>query len=157
MNALTLRCPQGRAKHVITSAFEATRGIAEWHDEGTQIVGTPEAASRGADESIVVELPTRLGDDTAPATDAVPITVTGRDTPHGRRFVRELKRLQTAPAEDTPGEPPVELPSTASNHTAGPADGRSARDVGSLLRILFVALVMLGICFTFITMGAAMT
>jgi hypothetical protein len=91
--------PRDETKTLLKAAFEQTRGIAAYHDNGTQIVGKTGGGFSSHGEQVIAEIPENQSSNTetmvsVTAEKEVSVNVTASPQKHQSEFLTAMEHLR---------------------------------------------------------------
>jgi hypothetical protein len=105
MASVVLNYPRSDAMTVIKAAFENTRGIEEYHDNGFRIVGKSGGGLASYGEKVTVEIPENQSDAeetmiSVTSSKEVSANITANPDKYESRFLTELNKLRDKELEE---------------------------------------------------------
>lgn len=105
MTSIVLQYPRGETKTLVKAAFENTKGVKQYHDDGQRIVGKTGMGIGSYGESVTVEIPeTQSSQDetmiSITASKEVSTNITANPEKYKSRFIEQLERLRGREVED---------------------------------------------------------
>lgn len=158
MTTLVLECSREDAKTLVKSAFEITRGIKQYNDDGPRIVGKTGMSLGSYGESVIVEIPEAQTSDTetmvsVTADKEVSMNITANPEKYKSRFLAELEKLRQHDVEDALD---VVGKHITTDNTKEVGSANDLRDGTSSVSTVMILMVILSLLFTFMMMAAVM-
>lgn len=105
MSSLNLEYPREDAKTLVKLAFEDTRGIKTYHDNGIKIVGKTGAGLGSYGEKVIVEVPETQSDSeeamiSVRSEKEVGMNITANPDKYESRFLSRLNYMRGRPIDD---------------------------------------------------------
>lgn len=105
MSSLNLEYPREDAKNLVKLAFENTRGIKTYNDNGLKIIGKTGASLGSYGEKVIVDIPeNRTGDEqtmvSIQSEKEVGMNITANPDKYESRFLTALNNLRGKPIDE---------------------------------------------------------
>jgi hypothetical protein len=158
MTSLVLDCERDDAKILIKAAFENTRGIKQYHDDGHRIIGKTGMGIGSYGENITVEIPEQQSSDSetmisVSADKEVSMNVTANPDKYKSWFLTEVERLRERDLEEVKDEMAENL--TAEN-TKEVKDAGDLREGSSSVGLVMVVTMVVFALMMFMMFAAMM-
>lgn len=158
MTTLTLDYPRNDARTIVKAAFENTRGIKQYNDDGHRIIGKSGMGLSSYGEQVTVEIPEDQTDDrrtmvSVTAEKEVSMNVTANPDKYKSRFLQELESLRGGSVDtilDRMGE------SIDPEESKEVSNSDELRDGSSSMGVVMILMMLFSIFFMFVMMAAIM-
>lgn len=152
MTSLVLQYPREEAKTIVKAAFENTRGIKQYHDDGHRIIGKTGMGIGSYGERIIAEIPeAQSGEEetmiSVTAEKEVGMNVTANPEKYKSRFLEQLETFRGYEVEEVL-EVMGESMSPADSKEVASAD--ELRDGSSSMGMVMIAMILLFLFFNFV-------
>ncbi len=149
MTTLILKYPRGGTKELVKSSFESTKGIKQYNDGGSRIVGKTGMSLWSYGESVTVEIPINQTSETetmisVTADKEVAMNITANPDKYKSRFLSELENIREYSTGNTHN---IERKHTRSVNTKEVSSANELRD-GTLSAIIVISITLI-LCFIF--------
>lgn len=158
MTSLVLSYPREDAKTLVKAAFENTRGIEQYHDDGHRVVGKSGMGLASYGERVVVEIPEMQSSDdetmvSVTAEKEVSTNITANPDKYQSRFLEQLDALRGESVETVVAYMSERMDPGSSKEVARSDD---LRDGSSSLATVMVVIVVVFFLFSLLMMAAVM-
>lgn len=158
MTSLVLEHDRDDAKTLVKAAFERTRGIKQYHDDGHRIVGKSGMGLGSYGEKVTVEIPERQSGEgetmvNVSAEKEVSVNVTANPDKYKSRFLSELDMFRDYDVESVKDTMSARLNSENTKEVRNAGD---LRDGSSSMGLVMVATMILVALMMFFMMAAVM-
>lgn len=158
MTSIVLGCERDDAKTLVKAAFERTRGIKQYHDDGYRIVGKSGMRLGSYGEKVIVEIPERQSSEaetmlSVSAEKEVSMNVTANPDKYKSRFLSELDLFRGHDAEDVKDVMAQDLTPGNTKEVRSAGD---LRDGSSSMGLVMVATMILVALMFFFMMASVM-
>jgi hypothetical protein len=158
MTSLVLSCSRNDAKILVKAAFERTRGIKQYHDDGHRIIGKSGMGIGSYGENVTVEIPERQSSDSetmvnVSAAKEVSMNVTANPDKYKSRFLSELDMFRDY---DVGNIKEVMAEELSPENTKEVRDAGSLRDGSSSMGVVMVIMAILFFLMMLFMMSAVM-
>lgn len=158
MTSLVLSYPRDDAKTLVKAAFENTRGIEQYHDDGHRVVGKTGMGLASYGERVVVEIPeTQSSDDetmiSVTAEKEVSTNITASPDKYQSRFLEQLGALRGESVDSVVEHMSERMDPESSKEVASTDD---LRDGASSMATVMVVMLVVFFLFSMLMMAAVM-
>ncbi|MDL0129061.1 hypothetical protein [Halobacterium salinarum] len=158
MTTLTLDYPREDTRTIVKAAFENTRGIKQYNDDGHRVIGKSGMGLASYGEQVTVEIPEdQAGEEqtmvTVTAEKEVSMNITANPDKYKSRFLQELESLRGRHIDSILDGMSETMDPKQSKEVS---DSGELRDGSSSMGIVMVVMMALSILFMFVMMAAIM-
>ena len=158
MTSLVLSYPRDDAKTLVKAAFENTRGIEQYHDDGHRVVGKTGMGLSSYGERVVVELPETQASDgetvvSVTAEKEVSTNITATPDKYQSRFLEQLEAFRGESVDDVVAYMSERVDPESSKEVARSDD---LRDGSASMGKVMVAMLVVFFLFGLLMMAAVM-
>lgn len=158
MTSLVLSYPRDDAKTLAKAAFENTRGIEQYHDDGHRVIGKTGMGLSSYGERVVVEIPETQSsaDETMLSVTAekeVSTNITANPEKYQSRFLEQLEALRGESVDDVVANMSERMDPESSKEVARSED---LRDGSSSMGKVMVAMLVVFVLFSLLMMAAVL-
>jgi hypothetical protein len=158
MTSLVLEHDRDDAKTMVKAAFERTRGIKQYHDDGHRIVGKSGMGLASYGEKVTVEIPERQSGEgetmvNVSAEKEVSVNITANPDKYKSRFLSELDMFRDYEVEKVKD---VMSETLNSENTKEVRNAGDLRDGSSSMGLVMVVMMIIVVLMTFFMMAAVM-
>jgi len=156
MTSLVLEYPREDAKTLVKAAFENTRGIKQYHDDGHRVIGKSGMGLSSYGEQVIVEIPETQSSDeetmvSVSAEKEVSTNITANPEKYQSRFLEQLESLRGQDVDTVLDKMSQNMSPEASKEVSSSDE---LRDGSSSMGVVMVIMMVLGLLFTFMMMAA---
>jgi len=156
MTSIILERERDDAKAIVKSAFERTRGIKQYHDDGHRIIGKSGMGIGSYGEQVIVEIPERQSNEaetmlSVSAKKEVSINVTANPEKYKSRFLTSLESLRDADLDQLNQNSAVGSRSGNTKEVGAVDELRDGSSSVGIVMVLSVLLIMLMMFFMMTT------
>ncbi|MGB9965402.1 hypothetical protein [Halobacterium hubeiense] len=158
MTTLTLDYPREDARTIVKAAFENTRGIKQYNDDGHRVIGKSGMGLASYGEQVTVEIPENQASKgqtmiSVTAEKEVSMNITANPDKYKSRFLQELENLRGRQIDTILDGMSEKMDPEQSKEVSSSGE---LRDGSSSMGIVMIVMMVLSVLFMFVMMAAIM-